>query len=161
MKETDKTKGLSNKILTAEEQSNLTPDTVISILKQGNKEFTENALTIRNNTERMREAALGQYPKAVIVSCIDSRVPVEDIFHRGIGDLFVVRIAGNFVNGDILESLKFACKVSGPKLVVISGHKHYEFIKYNKKNKIITIKLKQYFIYICYIYAIVYFSLII
>lgn len=120
---------MNNKVLTAEEQSKLTPDEVIAILKQGNKEFTEDALTVRNNTERVRKAALGQYPKAAIVSCLDSRVPVEDIFHRGIGDLFVARVAGNFVNEDILGSLEYACKVSGSKLIVVLGHEYCGAIK--------------------------------
>lgn len=122
-------KSMNNQVLTAEEQAKLTPDKVLNILKQGNKEFTKDELTLRNNTERVREAALGQYPKAVIVSCIDSRVPVEDVFHRGIGDLFVARIAGNFVNEDILGSLEFACKVSGAKLIVVLGHEHCGAIK--------------------------------
>lgn len=120
---------LANKILTMEEQAKLTPDSILGILKQGNKEFTEDNLTIRNNSQRIREAALGQYPKAVVVSCLDSRVPVEDVFHRGIGDIFVARIAGNFVNEDILGSLEFACKVSGSKLIVILGHEHCGAIK--------------------------------
>ena len=120
---------LRNEPLTAEEQAALTPNMVIDILKQGNKDFTEDALTIRNNTERIREVALWQYPKAVILSCMDSRVPVEDVFHRGIGDLFVIRIAGNFINEDILGSFEFACKVSGAKLIVILGHEHCSAIK--------------------------------
>lgn len=120
---------LSNKVLTAQEQANLTPDKVLDILKQGNKEFMQDELTVRNNTERIREAALGQFPKAAIVSCLDSRIPVEDVFHRGIGDLFVARVAGNFVNEDILGSLEFACKVSGSKLIVVLGHEHCGAIK--------------------------------
>lgn len=120
---------LSNPVLTAEEQAQLTPDTVLEILKQGNKEFTEDNLTVRNNSERVREAALGQYPKAVIVSCLDSRIPVEDVFHRGIGDIFVARVAGNVVNPDILGSMEFACKVSGSKLVVVLGHEHCGAVK--------------------------------
>lgn len=120
---------LSNEPLTEQEQASLTPQLVIDILKQGNKDFTEGALTVRNNTGRIRKAALCQYPKAVILSCMDSRVPVEDIFHRGIGDLFVVRIAGNFVNEDVLGSLEFACKVSGAKLIVVLGHEHCGAIK--------------------------------
>lgn len=123
------TEGLSNTVLTAEEQAKLTPDAVLDILKQGNKEFTEDALTIRNNTQRVRAAVSGQYPKAAIVSCLDSRVPVEDIFHRGIGDLFVARVAGNFVNEDILGSLEYACKVSGSKLIVVLGHEHCGAVK--------------------------------
>ncbi|WP_029902914.1 carbonic anhydrase family protein [Prevotella sp. 10(H)] len=120
---------LNNSVLSAEEQAKLTPDTVLEILKQGNKEFTEDNLTVRNNTERVREAALGQYPKAVVVSCLDSRVPVEDVFHRGIGDIFVARVAGNVVNPDILGSLEYACKVSGSKLIVVLGHEHCGAIK--------------------------------
>jgi len=129
MKEKMDDQSLANKLLTAEEQAQLTPDRVLSVLKQGNKEFTEGNLTIRNNSERIREAALGQYPKAVVVSCLDSRIPVEDVFHRGLGDMFVVRIAGNFVNEDILGSLEFACKVSCAKLILILGHEHCEAIK--------------------------------
>ena len=120
---------LVNTVLTAEQQAQLTPDSVIAILKQGNKEFTEDNLTVRNNSERVREAALGQYPKAAIVSCLDSRVPVEDVFHRGIGDIFVARVAGNFVNEDILGSLEFACKVSGSKVILVLGHEHCGAIK--------------------------------
>jgi len=129
MKEKMDDKSLANKLLTAEEQAQLTPDVVLNVLKQGNKEFTEGNLTIRNNSERIRESALGQYPKAVVVSCLDSRIPVEDVFHRGLGDLFVARIAGNFVNEDILGSLEFACKVAGAKLILILGHEHCEAIK--------------------------------
>ncbi|MBE0679675.1 MAG: carbonic anhydrase, partial [Bacteroidales bacterium] len=69
-------------------------------------------------------SAFGQYPKAVVVSCLDSRVPVEDVFDQGIGDIFVGRIAGNFVNEDLLGSLEFACKVAGAKLIIILGHQH-------------------------------------
>jgi len=115
---------LSNEILTEREQAELSPVEVLNILKKGNKEFTEDNLTVRNNTQRVRSAAMGQYPKAVVLSCLDSRVPVEDIFHRGIGDIFVARVAGNIVNDDILGSLEFACKVSGSKLVVVLGHEY-------------------------------------
>jgi len=120
---------LRNEPLTAEEQAELTPDIVIDILKQGNKDFTEGALTVRNNTKRIRKVALSQYPKAVVLSCMDSRVPVEDVFHRGIGDLFVIRIAGNFINEDILGCMEFACKISGAKLIVVLGHEHCSAIK--------------------------------
>lgn len=127
--EIDSSEVLSEKVLTAEQQAALTPDTVLAILKRGNEDFISDALTIRNTSERIREAALGQYPKAVILSCLDSRVPVEDVFHRGIGDLFVARVAGNIVNEDILGSLEYACKVSGSKLIVILGHEHCGAIK--------------------------------
>ena len=119
----------NNKVLTAEEQSKLTPDKVIEILKKGNEEFTNNLLTVRNNMERVQDAANGQFPAAVILSCLDSRVPVEDIFHCAIGDLFVARVAGNIVNPDILGSMEFACKVSGSKLVVVLGHDYCGAVK--------------------------------
>ena len=119
----------SNKVLTAKEQSQLTPDKVIERLKKGNEEFTNNQLTVRNNTERVKDAAKGQYPEAVILSCLDSRVPVEDVFNRAIGDVFVARVAGNIVNPDILGSMEFACKVSGAKLVLVLGHEHCGAIK--------------------------------
>lgn len=120
---------LVNRVLTAEEQAALTPADVIDILKKGNQEFMNDELTVRNNTERVRDAALGQYPKAVILSCLDSRVPVEDVFHRGIGDIFVARVAGNIVNPDMLGSMEYACKVSGAKAVVILGHEYCGAIK--------------------------------
>lgn len=120
---------LSNTVLTQEEQSKLTPDEVLGILKKGNDDFVSGNLTVRNNTERVREAALGQFPKAAIISCLDSRVPVEDVFHRGIGDLFVGRVAGNIVNEDMLGSLEFACKVSGAKLIVVLGHDYCGAVK--------------------------------
>jgi carbonic anhydrase len=84
--------------------------------EQGNEEYMNDRLTIRNTSARIREASLGQYPKAVILSCLDSRVPVEDVFHEGIGDLFVTRVAGNIINEDILGSMEYGCKVSGSKL---------------------------------------------
>ena len=120
---------LTSNVLTAEEQAKLTPDIVLGMLKAGNLDFTKEDLTIRNNLQRVRDAVAGQHPKAAIVSCLDSRVPVEDIFHQGIGDLFVARVAGNFVNTDILGSLEYACKVSGSKLIVILGHGHCGAIK--------------------------------
>ncbi|WP_304344308.1 carbonic anhydrase family protein [Chryseobacterium koreense] len=112
----------SNQLLTAKEQSKLTPDDVIGILKQGNDEFVNNRPMPRNTPERIKAAVNGQHPAAIILSCIDSRVPVEDVFHRGIGDVFVARVAGNIVNADILASMEYACKVSGSKLVVVLGH---------------------------------------
>jgi carbonic anhydrase len=71
----------------------------------------------------------GQFPKAIILSCIDSRVPVEDVFDKGIGDLFVARVAGNIVNEDILGSMEFSCKLAGAKLVLVIGHEYCGAIK--------------------------------
>ena len=118
-----------DKVLSAEEQKALTPDTVIRNLKEGNKRFVDDDLTIRDYSALVRDATIGQYPKAVILSCIDSRVTVEDIFDKGIGDLFVCRVAGNFVNADILGSMEYGCKVSGAKLIVVMGHNHCGAIK--------------------------------
>jgi len=112
----------NSKVLTAEEQSKLTPDKVIAVLKQGNEAFANNDITLKNNIERVHDAVKGQYPEAVILSCLDSRIPVADIFQCGIGDIFVIRIAGNIVNTDILGSMEYACMVSGSKLVVVMGH---------------------------------------
>ncbi|MCD8072468.1 MAG: hypothetical protein LUE10_04715, partial [Alistipes sp.] len=115
---------LESRVLTADQQQALTPDQVVEILRLGNEDFASDNLTVRNNTGRVRDAALGQYPIAVVLSCLDSRVPVEDVFHRGIGDIFVARVAGNISNPDILGSLEYACKVSGSKVVMVLGH-HY------------------------------------
>ena len=120
---------LTSDILTKEEQSKLKPADVLKRLKQGNIDFTKDNLTIRNTTERVRKASLGQYPKAVILSCLDSRVPVEDVFHSGIGNLFVARVAGNIINDDILGSMEYACKISGAKLVLVLGHEYCGAIK--------------------------------
>lgn len=109
-------------VLTKEQQDALTPDSVIKALQEGNERFATNDLTARNHSQQVRKAAEGQFPKAIILSCVDSRVPVEDVFDRGIGDLFVARVAGNFVNEDILGSMEFACKVSGSKLIMVLGH---------------------------------------
>ncbi|MEQ8856742.1 carbonic anhydrase family protein [Gimesia sp.] len=115
-------KPLVNRVLTQEEQAQLTPEQVLTMLKEGNQRFVAGTLTARDHSKLVREAALGQYPKAVILSCLDSRIPVEDVFDRGIGDIFVARVAGNFENTDILGSMEFACKVSGSKLVFVLGH---------------------------------------
>ncbi|MBA3986794.1 MAG: carbonic anhydrase [Flavobacteriales bacterium] len=113
---------LQEKVHTKEEQRSLTPDYVLTSLKDGNKRFLDNRLTARNHSAQARNSALGQFPKAVILSCLDSRIPVEDVFDKGIGDLFVARVAGNFVNADILGSMEFGTKVAGAKLIVVMGH---------------------------------------
>ena len=120
---------LKEKVLTAEEQKALTPDYVIQSLKDGNKRYMKNDLTLRDHSALVRDASQGQYPKAVVISCLDSRVPVGDIFDKGIGDLFVGRVAGNFVNEDLLGSAEYGCKVSGAKLVLVLGHESCGAIK--------------------------------
>lgn len=122
-------KPLRERVLTAKEQQALTPDMVIQSLKEGNKRYVNNDLTARDHSAMVRNASKGQYPKAVILSCLDSRVPVEDMFDKGIGDLFVGRVAGNFVNEDLLGSMEFGCKVSGAKLILVLGHESCGAIK--------------------------------
>lgn len=111
-------------VISAEERAKLTPDQILQDFLDGNERFRSNNLTHRDHSEQIRKSALGQYPKAAVISCLDSRVPVEDVFDQGIGDIFVGRIAGNFVNEDLLGSLEFACKVAGAKLIIIMGHQH-------------------------------------
>lgn len=118
----DEVQPLVVRALTREERDKLTPDEVLGMLTEGNQRFVAGTLTTRDHSQRVREAALGQFPKAVILSCLDSRIPVEDVFDRGIGDIFVARVAGNFENTDILGSMEFACKVSGAKLILVLGH---------------------------------------
>ncbi|MEQ8791089.1 MAG: carbonic anhydrase family protein [Pirellulaceae bacterium] len=113
-----------NRVLTQQEQDALTPEAVMGVLRNGNERFVAGTLTSRDHSKLIRDAALGQFPKAVVLSCLDSRIPVEDVFDRGIGDLFVGRVAGNFENTDLLGSMEFACKVSGAKVVLVLGHEH-------------------------------------
>ncbi len=103
-------------------QDTLTPKTAHAILVAGNKRFVENLKAQRNLQEQVLETSKGQYPFAVILSCIDSRVPAELVFDQGIGDIFSVRVAGNIINPDILGSMEYACKVAGSKIVVVMGH---------------------------------------
>lgn len=111
-------------VLTKEEQASLSPLQVIEILKAGNERFVRSELTARDHSFQIRESADAQFPKAIVLSCVDSRVPVEDIFDKGIGDIFVARVAGNFVNDDILGSMEFATKVAGAKLILVLGHEN-------------------------------------
>ncbi|MGI9531731.1 carbonic anhydrase family protein [Lutimonas sp.] len=95
---------------------------IINMLKEGNARFTENKKLDRNFQQQVHETTGGQFPFATVLSCIDSRIPVETIFDQGIGDMFSVRIAGNFVNDDILGSMEFACKLAGSKVLLVMGH---------------------------------------
>lgn len=116
-------------VMTKEEQLKLTPDQVLQEFIDGNNRFQSGTTTIRNHSEQVKKSAPGQYPKAVVLSCLDSRVPVEDVFDQGLGDIFVGRVAGNFVNEDLLGSIEFACKVAGAKLVLVMGHQHCGAVK--------------------------------
>jgi len=122
--EIDRSAILIEDVLTAEEQAALTPGDVLLQLRAGNERFVRSDLTARDHSFQIRETADAQYPKAIVLSCVDSRVPVEDVFDKGIGDIFVARVAGNFVNPDILGSMEFATKVSGAKLVLVMGHEN-------------------------------------
>ncbi len=103
-------------------QDNLTSQDAHQILVEGNKRFAQNVKAQRNLQDQVFETSKGQFPFAVILSCIDSRVPVELVFDQGIGDIFSVRVAGNIVNEDILGSMEYACKVAGSKIAVVMGH---------------------------------------
>ena len=107
---------------TKESQATMTPQKSLEWLKDGNTRFQKNLKVDRNLLEQVNDTSEGQYPFATILSCIDSRVSSELIFDQGIGDIFSVRIAGNFVNSDILGSMEFACKLAGTKLIVVLGH---------------------------------------
>ena len=107
---------------TKETQDQMTPVLSLEVLKKGNERFRANQKAPRDLMQQVAATSTGQYPFATVLSCIDSRVSSELIFDQGIGDLFSVRIAGNFVNEDILGSMEFACKLAGTKLVVVLGH---------------------------------------
>lgn len=115
--------------MTKEQQAALTPDAVVQDFIEGNKRFHSGVKTVRDHSEQIRKAVPGQFPKAVVLSCLDSRVPVEDVFDQGLGDIFVGRVAGNFVNEDLLGSMEFACKVAGAKLILVMGHQHCGAVK--------------------------------
>lgn len=108
--------------VTAEEQKAMTPDAVLKDLMEGNKRFMAGELTDLNIKQNIEVTSKGQYPSAVILSCLDSRVPVENVFDQGIGDIFVGRVAGNVENVDMLGSFEFATKLAGSKLVMVLGH---------------------------------------
>lgn len=107
---------------TKETQSSLTPQKALDFLKEGNKRFVGNLSYNRNLLQQVNQTSDGQFPFAVVLSCIDSRTSAELIFDQGLGDIFSVRIAGNVLNEDILGSMEFACGVAGSKLVVVLGH---------------------------------------
>lgn len=107
---------------TRETQATMTPEKSLQYLKEGNLRFQNNLKANRNLLEQVNDTSDGQFPFATILSCIDSRVSAELVFDQGLGDIFSVRIAGNFVNEDILGSMEFACKLAGTKLIVVLGH---------------------------------------
>ena len=107
---------------TKEFQVKLTPETALTLLQEGNDRFVKNLKTQRNHLDLVEETSSGQYPFAVVLSCIDSRVPAELVFDQGIVDIFSVRVAGNIVNEDILGSIEYGCAVAGSKILIVLGH---------------------------------------
>lgn len=107
---------------TSETQATITPEKALNFLQEGNQRFVNNLKINRNLLEQVNDTNEGQWPFAVILSCIDSRTSAELIFDQGLGDIFSIRIAGNFVNQDILGSMEFGCNVAGSKLIVVMGH---------------------------------------
>jgi carbonic anhydrase len=108
--------------LTHAQRDRMTPEQIIGAMKAGNKRFRSGARKDRNYLNEQKASAKGQYPAAVLLTCIDSRAPAEVIMDLGIGDIFNCRVAGNVENPDILGSMEFACKLAGAKVVLVMGH---------------------------------------
>ncbi len=120
---------IKNTAITKSIQEALTPHGVLQDLMEGNSRFINNDMQSIDHASLVEQTVTGQYPKAVILSCIDSRVPVEVVFDQAIGDVFVARVAGNFENTDILGSMEYACKVAGSKLILVLGHESCGAVK--------------------------------
>ena len=108
--------------LTKAQRDALTPDQVIEWFKKGNERFRSGKMKEQNYLAQKRSSASGQYPAAIILGCIDSRVPAEIVLDAGIGDTFNARVAGNVANGDMLGSMEFACAAAGAKVILVMGH---------------------------------------
>lgn len=116
-------------VTTYDIQSTLTPNDVLKILKEGNERFLKDQKIHRNLLVDLKATSKMQHPVAVVLSCIDSRVPVETVFDMGVGDVFVIRIAGNVLNEDIIASIEFACDIYKVKLILVLGHTRCGAIK--------------------------------
>jgi carbonic anhydrase len=114
---------------TKESQAAMTPQQAIAELKGGNERFASGHPRVRDPLADVRKTAAGQYPFAVVLSCLDSRVPIELVLDQGIGDIFSARVAGNVLEEDVLGSMEFGCKVSGSKLIAVIGHSNCGAIK--------------------------------
>lgn len=119
---TDTGNGAMGSVTTLEQQQAVSPAEVLSELTEGNERFVRGNMVNYDYESQVELSQESQYPKSVILSCLDSRIPVETIFDLGIGDAFVARVAGNIANEDILGSMEFATEVSGAKLVAVIGH---------------------------------------
>lgn len=104
------------------DNNKITAKSALELLKEGNQRFVLKKMKKRNLPKEVNVASTGQKPMAVVLNCIDSRVPAELIFDQGIGDIFNARVAGNIVNDDIIGSMEFSCKLAGSKLIVVLGH---------------------------------------
>jgi len=113
---------MKNIAITKDMQGEMSPSSVLQDLLQGNDRFVNNQGQSVDNSALISQTKSGQFPKAVVLSCIDSRVPVETVLDQAIGDIFVARVAGNFENTDILGSLEYSCNVAGSKLIMVLGH---------------------------------------
>ena len=120
---------MKNIAINKEVQGALTPSGVLEDLLEGNQRFTNNNLQSADYNALVKDTVGGQFPKAVVLSCIDSRVPVEQVFDQTIGDIFVARVAGNFENTDIVGSLEYSCAVAGSKLILVLGHESCGAVK--------------------------------
>jgi carbonic anhydrase len=109
-------------VQTKESQAATTPAAALELLKEGNARFVSGRPLTRDWSAKVIATASGQYPIAAVVSCIDSRAPIEILLDQGIGDMFSLRSAGNVIDTDVLGGLEFAAKVSGAKLIVVMGH---------------------------------------
>jgi len=122
--EASETDSVETHVLHEKDVKPLSPDSVIALLKAGNADFVHRHTHHRDALAQLNESSHdGQHPLAIVLSCIDARVPVEIIFDKCVGDIFVTRVAGNVVSGDILGSMEYACEHSGSKVVVVMGHK--------------------------------------
>lgn len=110
------------KVLTKAQRAMLTPDAILALMKRGNERFTSSSRKDYNYLAQQRASASGQFPVAVLLSCIDSRAPAEKIMNLRIGDIFNTRLAGNVANPDALGGMEFACKLMGAKVVLVMGH---------------------------------------
>jgi len=108
--------------LTKAQRDEMSPSEIIDVMKKGNERFRSGVRQNRNYLNEQKASASGQYPAAVLLSCIDSRAPAEVIMDLGLGDIFNCRVAGNVANPDILGSMEFACKLAGAKVVLVMGH---------------------------------------
>jgi carbonic anhydrase len=116
-------------VQTKESQTAMTPGQALAELRDGNARFVAGESRVHNFPSQIKMTASGQYPFAVVLSCLDSRQPIEIVFDQGIGDIFSARVAGNILNDDILGSMEFACKASGAKLIAVIGHSNCGAIK--------------------------------